>query len=245
MAIITYPLNGITYGAEDAETYLCTRTSGVYSADNMFTSAVTGANQVTIGNGIAWINNGNFKGKSICVNEPVALDFNIANGTLNRYDLIVLRFDALINATTLAVKHGTAASSPTLPALERNESVYELGLYSVYRPAGSTQILAQNISSLFLDEQYCGIMRDGVTGIPTAELQKQAEAVLGELRDKTGEIVEVSAEYTAQGTTPSVDAELYKTTSNQLGIRFTFNNIKTTKAEIEEAVNDILLEAEW
>ena len=29
MSIITYPLDGPTYSASDAETYLCTRTSGV------------------------------------------------------------------------------------------------------------------------------------------------------------------------------------------------------------------------
>ena len=31
MSIITYPLNGVVYSAEDVATYLCTRTSGVYS----------------------------------------------------------------------------------------------------------------------------------------------------------------------------------------------------------------------
>ena len=34
MAIVTYPLNGITYNAEDAETYLSTRISGIYAADD-------------------------------------------------------------------------------------------------------------------------------------------------------------------------------------------------------------------
>lgn len=34
MAIITYPLNDVEYTAEDAETYLCTRTSGVYAAES-------------------------------------------------------------------------------------------------------------------------------------------------------------------------------------------------------------------
>ena len=36
MSIITYPLNGVVYSAEDVATYLCTRTSGVYSKETNF-----------------------------------------------------------------------------------------------------------------------------------------------------------------------------------------------------------------
>ena len=68
MAIITYPLNDVDYTAEDAETYLCTRTSGVYAAES-FPATVTEARKITIGTGMAWINNGTFKGKSVVSTE--------------------------------------------------------------------------------------------------------------------------------------------------------------------------------
>lgn len=48
MSIITYPLNGVTYDAEDVSTYLCTRTSGVYSKDTNYAVSVTGARQITV-----------------------------------------------------------------------------------------------------------------------------------------------------------------------------------------------------
>ena len=32
MKLVTYPLDGVTYSAEDVAAYLCTRTSGVYSS---------------------------------------------------------------------------------------------------------------------------------------------------------------------------------------------------------------------
>lgn len=48
MSIITYPLDGVTYSAEDVATYLCTRTSGVYAKDSNFAVSITGTRQITI-----------------------------------------------------------------------------------------------------------------------------------------------------------------------------------------------------
>ena len=46
MSIITYPLNGVVYSAEDVATYLCTRTSGVYSEETNFAVSTTGTRQI-------------------------------------------------------------------------------------------------------------------------------------------------------------------------------------------------------
>ena len=66
MSIITYPLDGVTYSAEDVATYLCTRTSGVYAKDSNFAVSITGTRQITIAPGLAWINYDDFKGVSVC-----------------------------------------------------------------------------------------------------------------------------------------------------------------------------------
>lgn len=172
MAIITYPLNGIRYDASDAETYLCTRESGVY-ATNQFVATVTGAREVTIGTGIAWIKNAAYKGKSVVSNEATVLSFTLADGSLPRIDRIVLRFDRANNVSTIEVVNGTPASSPTAPAITRNDDIYELGLYEVTRAAGSVSISASDIHSTMLDESVCGLMRDGVTGIATQALYNE------------------------------------------------------------------------
>ena len=114
MAIITYPLNDVDYTAEDAETYLCTRTSGVYAAES-FPATVTEARKITIGTGMAWINNGTFKGKSVVSTENVSVAIPIADGALPRIDRIVLRFTKSTNESTFEVKTGTPASSPVAP----------------------------------------------------------------------------------------------------------------------------------
>ena len=178
MAIVTYPLNGILYNAENAETYLCTRTSGVYSSDDNFSIQADGTMQVTVNPGLAWIKNGDFSGKSVVNTEPVILSFALADGVLNRKDRIVLRFDVGLNATEIIVKQGTPSSEAQPKPIERTGTVYELGLYVVNIPAGTVGINSSNITSTMLDESVCGIMRDGVTGIPTAQLQEQAESLM-------------------------------------------------------------------
>ena len=183
MAIVTYPLNGIDFSAEDAETYLCTRTSGVFSADGNFKASVTGDRQVTISPGLAWIKNAEFSGKSICNTEPVPVEIPLADGTRPRIDRIVLRFDKARNESSIVLKQGTPSIAPSAKGVERTELIYELGICTVYVKASSTVVDYGDITSTLLDESVCGLMRDGVTGIPTAQLQEQVYDLIDELRE--------------------------------------------------------------
>ena len=176
MSIITYPLNGVTYDAEDASTYLCTRTSGVYSKDTNYAVSVTGARQITVAPGLAWINYDDFKGVSACSREAVALTIPDADSTLSRIDRVVLQFDTAANLTAVKLKTGTPAAAPEPPAILQNHNQYELGLCTVSVPAGSSVITAADITDTRADEAVCGVMRDGVTGIPTAQLVEQWQA---------------------------------------------------------------------
>ena len=184
MAILTYPLNGIQYNAEDAEAYLCTRESGVYSAENNFALEITNAMQVTIGKGIAWIKNEEFAGKVVKSDTGVTLTIPIADGVLNRIDRVVIQFNKAENATQIVLKQGTAASFPIAPEIVRDGIIYELGLYEISVNAGMVEITNGNIKNTMLDETVCGLMRDGVTGIPTATLQKQAEDAINEILER-------------------------------------------------------------
>ena len=181
MSIITYPLNGVTYDAEDVSTYLCTRTSGVYSKDTNYAVSVTGARQITVAPGLAWVNYDDFKGVSACSREAVALTIPDADSTLSRIDRVVLQFDTAANLTAVKLKPGTPAAVPEPPAILQNHNQYELGLCTVSVPAGSSVITAADITDTRADEDVCGVMRDGVTGIPTAQLQAQALAMMTQL----------------------------------------------------------------
>ena len=181
MSIITYPLNGVTYDAEDVSTYLCTRTSGVYAKNTNYAVSVTGPRQITVAPGLAWINYDDFKGVSACSREAVNLTVPDADSTLPRIDRVVLQFDTAANLTAAKLKPGTPAAAPEPPAILQNHNQYELGLCTVSVPAGSSVITAADITDTRADEDVCGVMRDGVTGIPTAQLQAQALAMMTQL----------------------------------------------------------------
>lgn len=180
--IITYPENGITYDADDASGYLSTRLSGVYSADEDFAVTANGDLTVTVSAGQAWVRPARFRGRSIIMEQPETVTLTAADAVRSRIDRLVLRYDAAARKTRLQVLEGTPDSaSPTAPEITRTALVYDLCLADIRRPAGSTVITAADITDTRADEDVCGVMRDGVTGIPTAQLQAQALAMMTQL----------------------------------------------------------------
>ena len=180
--IITYPENGITYDADDASGFLSTRLSGVYSADEDFAVTANGGLTVTVSAGQAWVRPARFRGRSIILEQPETVTLTAADAVRSRIDRLVLRYDAAARKTRLQVLEGTPDSaSPTAPEITRTALVYDLCLAEIRRPAGSTEITAADITDTRADEDVCGVMRDGVNGIPTAQLQAQALAIMTQL----------------------------------------------------------------
>lgn len=173
MAIITYPLDGIVYGASDVETYLCTRTSGVFDLDESFALNIIGGRSVSISSGQAWIKNANFTGKSVCSTAPQTLAFDLADSSLARIDRIVLRYDNVNRRSELAIVKGTSSANPQAPAITRNDNIYELGLYTVRFEAGTTTVTLSMITDTRGDASVCGRMGDGVSGLN--DLQNQID----------------------------------------------------------------------
>ena len=180
--IITYPENGIQYYADDASGYLATRLSGVYSADEDFAVTANGDLTVSVSAGQAWVHPARFRGRSIIMEQPETVTLTDADAVRSRIDRLVLRYDAAARKTSLTVLTGTPDSaSPTAPEITRTALVYDLCLAEIRRPAGSTEITAADITDTRADEDVCGVMRDGVNGIPTAQLQAQALAIMTQL----------------------------------------------------------------
>lgn len=181
MSIITYPLNGVVYSAEDVATYLCTRTSGVYSKETNFAVSNTGTRQITVAPGLAWINYDDFKGASVCSREENVLTVPEADNTLNRVDRVVLQFDTSENIAAIKLKTGTPAVAAQPPDILQNHNQYELGLCTILVPAGSTAVTAADITDTRADETVCGVMRDGVHGIPAATLIQMLRQKIAEM----------------------------------------------------------------
>ena len=172
--IITYPENGITYDADDASGYLATRLSGVYSAEEDFAVTAQGGLSVQVSAGQAWVRPARFKGRSIIMEQPTTVVLTAADPVRSRIDRIVLRYDAAAKKTSLQVLEGVPDSAgPAAPAITRTELIYDLCLAEIKRPAGSTAVTIADIYDTRADETVCGVMRDGVHGIPAATLIKK------------------------------------------------------------------------
>lgn len=183
--IITYPEDGIRYDAEDASGYLATRLSGVYSAEEDFSVTAQGGLSVQVSAGQAWVRPARFKGRSIIMEQPGTLTLTAADAVRSRIDRIVLRYDAAAKKTSLQVLDGTPDSAaPAAPEISRTELVYDLCLAEIRRPAGSTSVTAADITDTRADETICGVMRDGVNGIPAATLIQRLRAEIDKLVDK-------------------------------------------------------------
>lgn len=183
MAITTYPLNGIDYDARDAAGYTATRTSGVYSSEEDFAVTAAGGLSVTVSAGVGWVHPARFEGYSVILREADTLTLALADGQRPRIDRIVLRYDAAARKSSLLVLQGTPDTQPTAPDISRTALLYDLCLAQITRPAGSTTIVAGNITDTRLDPALCGVMRDGVTGIPTEELLASARERINALEE--------------------------------------------------------------
>lgn len=182
--IVLYPANGYDFDAADVAAYLAGLTSGAFSGDEDFPVTAAGGLKVTVGAGRGWVHPSRFTGYSITKREADTLTMPLADPSLPRIDRIVMRYDAGARAASLQVLQGTASSTPTAPAISRTELIYDLCLAEITRPAGSTSISTGQITDTRLDEALCGIVRDGVTGIPTDELLAAAKERIGALEEK-------------------------------------------------------------
>jgi hypothetical protein len=182
--IVLYPANGFDFDATDVAAYLAGLTSGVFSGDEDFPVTAAGGLKVTVGAGRGWVHPSRFTGYSITKREADTLTMPLADPSLPRIDRIVMRYDAGARAASLQVLQGTASSTPTAPTISRTELIYDLCLAEITRPAAAASITTGQITDTRLDEKLCGIVRDGVTGIPTDELLAAARERISALEEK-------------------------------------------------------------
>ena len=236
--IVLYPANGFDFEAADVAAYLAGLTSGVFSSAEDFPVTAAGGLTVIVGAGRGWVHPSRFTGYSITKREADTLALPLADPSLPRIDRIVMRYDAGARAASLQVLQGTASSTPTAPAISRTELIYDLCLAEITRPAGSTSITTGQITDTRLDEALCGIVRDGVTGIPTDELLAAAKERINALEEKatsSAAAAKDSAEAAKSSETKSAASEERAKTSETAAQRA----LQDTKTEHTAALQDI------
>lgn len=139
---------------------------GIYeNVDDAYVVTASSGMIVNVGTGRAMV-----KSKWVKNTAPIAVEISAAHVLLPRYTAVVLRLD--ISGRTISVEtiDGTAASTPSKPAILRNGSYYDLLLAYVYVAAGATSITQANIEDQRANTVYCGWVTGIITQVDTATL---------------------------------------------------------------------------
>ena len=150
--------------------------NGVYNGE-LATTATSGDMSVTHGTGHAWINGVLYKNST-----PFSLPINTADGSLNRYDSLMVRLDLSSNEAYAVIVQGEYAATPTAPAVTRNAETYDLKICDIYVPAGCTKITQAQITDTRLDPDVCGVPVFPVEHLDTEAFYKQVLADLAEFK---------------------------------------------------------------
>lgn len=142
------------------------------------------------------------------VKSDETLELAASDIALNRYDAVVLRLDYSARTITLQVITGTNATTPTKPAIKRNENTYDICIAYIYVPAGATSVAANNIEDVRDDNDLCGYVKMQIDAI-NAGIREYRNVV-----NITSEVTQISIGI------PQFDAENDLLYSNINGVMF-------------------------
>ncbi len=128
--------------------------------------------------GQAWINGYWYENT-----DQLSLPVEVASGTLDRVDSVVLRLNYLKKTMKLAINKGTPASTPSAPDITRNADIYEIQLAEIRIPAGSVKISQVQIKDTRANTNVCGWVTGVVDQIDTTTLFNQFEAYFAEFKE--------------------------------------------------------------
>lgn len=180
--VSAFPLDDTDYLAEDLRKWFYTRTTGVYSVEGNL--AVKGNNNmsVTVDPGIAFMNDG-VGGIVAWSDYSVTLEVPIADNMLDRIDSVVFRWDKKQNNTVIDLVPGDLAEHAVPKAPVRDSNCYEIVLAHIDVSMGTGAVTEDKVSDTRMDDKICGLMRDGITSIPTQDLYDQFKTWVDSLKD--------------------------------------------------------------
>ena len=151
---------------------------GIYEdvGDAFQVTADSGMN-VLVGTGRAMLNGGKWAKNT----APITVEINAAHVLLPRYTAIVLRLNISDRSVSVETIDGTAASTPTKPAIVRNSTSWDLLLAFVYVAAGATSITQANIEDQRANTTYCGWVTGIVEQVDTSTLFLQWQTAYEEM----------------------------------------------------------------
>ena len=218
----SFPRNNIEYEAESMGAFLGTRTRGVYSANGNFDVLSNNDMTVTVTSGLAWNKLDSYWGLVIYLENDETLPIDIADGVLKRIDSVVIRSDIQLNTDYVAIIKGTLAEQPVAPAPVRNDNYQDLVIAHINVEASAVRVTQAMIDDTRTNEEVCGIMKDGVTSIPTETLYQGWEEFMLQVH---------------QAYENAIDGTLAGELQREIG---TLSNLNTVaKSNLVEAINEL------
>ncbi|MEC0242760.1 phage tail protein [Paenibacillus dokdonensis] len=152
------------YAARDfAEYFAQFLTNGVFKSGTNLSVTATGSDaNIRINPGYAWINGYMYSVYDSFLSLPIQ-----PATTQDRIDRIILRLDISppIRLVKAIVVQGQPSASPVAPVLTRSGNIYDISLARILVKAGSSIVLAANISDERENSAVCGLVnsliRDG------------------------------------------------------------------------------------
>ena len=183
-----WPLDNTEYTAEAIGAWSGTRTRGVFSAEDCFAVTADGGFGILVSPGLAWLKAADWWGIAVLEQTETAFQLEVGSGLLARYAAVLLQYDKTAYEVRLALRYGSYSDAPEKPQPVRDEYFDEIILASILQPAAAVEITQADITDERLNEDVCGLMRDGVTGLPTAALYAQWDAFFERTRRETGAV---------------------------------------------------------
>lgn len=111
--------------------------------------------------------------------ESRTLEVTAADNNYDRIDTVVLRWNENVDVRTadLYIKPGTPAQNPVRPELQRNNSIYEIGLADVFVTKRVATITGDKITDTRYESSRCGIV-SSVSEWDTTTIYQQVQADL-------------------------------------------------------------------
>lgn len=129
------------------------------------------------------------RGRWYSLTSTLTLPVPAADSAFPRVDRVVLRLDltADVRAINLKILTGTPAANPQIPALTRNNNIYELSLARYTLPANATTVPS------IIDERYtgsvCGICQGEYT-VDLSDFEAQLEAFFQEADSRINQSID-------------------------------------------------------
>lgn len=150
--------------------------NGVFGGQSGELQVVQGENlgmKIEVKSGQGWINGYWYENTN-----NLSLPITVADGVLNRIDLVVLRWGKVERNMWLAIKRGTPAATAAAPTLQRDSEYYEIKLAEVSIRAGALDIYQSDITDTRLDSSVCGLVQGIIKQFDTTYFGYQINAFI-------------------------------------------------------------------